>query len=80
MVVDNIIDPNYWNDLNDFLIELQNSEYIRNTNKGFNVIENFIKLTDKIRSQVNELDDGVDEFNESNALENILYWVYQYLK
>ena len=73
MVVDNIIDPNYWNDLNDFLIELQNSEYIRNTNKGFNVIENFIKLTDKIRSQVNELDDGVDEFNESNALENILY-------
>ena len=81
MVVDNIIDPNMWNSVKEFLEDLQETDYIKDKQDG-NKIQQVLNIMsvirfraeeDSVRPYMESLNDNEFEYDESDALESILY-------
>ena len=73
--VDDIIDPDVWIQTQEFLNELQTTEYVRNNGGDYNIIQKILDLLEEIREKAFKLDDPeyFEDYEESKALEKILY-------
>ena len=72
--VDDIIDPDVWIQTQEFLNELQTTEYVRNSGIDYNIIQKISDLLEEIRKKAFDLDDPeyFEDYEESQALEKVL--------